>query len=166
MHKYKILFFSVLLFLTACGIGTPKGIIDPDKMVSLLTEVHIVDGILYNGAQTPDSLYKYGMGRYLALFKKFKTDSAQFRKSYRYYTTNPEELLEIYQAVEFNLKQKSDSLNKLQQQQVLKDAKRRSDSLARLPKPAPGQQPQSNQTKRNYLPAKRPVKNAVPPNKY
>jgi len=67
MRKYNSLFFSVLIFLVACGGDKiPKEIIGGDKMVQLLTEVHIIDGSMYNVMQVPDSLYKYGSGKYLA----------------------------------------------------------------------------------------------------
>jgi hypothetical protein len=86
-------------------------------MISLLTEVHIVDGSMYSLSQNPDSLYKYGLNRYLSVFKKYHTDSAQFKKSLKYYTTQPDELEAMYDQVLANLKQKTDSLNKLQQKQ-------------------------------------------------
>jgi hypothetical protein len=124
MRKYNSLFFSVLLFLVSCkGNSAPPGVIKEEQMVSLLTELHIVDGSIYNMSQAPDSLYKYGMGRYLALFKKFHTDSGQFRKSFKYYTANPEELSVIYEKVYANIQQKSDSLNKLSRQQMHDDHK-------------------------------------------
>ncbi|HEY5326215.1 MAG TPA: DUF4296 domain-containing protein, partial [Mucilaginibacter sp.] len=71
----------------------------------------------YSLPQSPDSLYKYGLNRYLSVFKKYHTDSAQFKKSLKYYTTQPDELEAMYDQVLANLKQKTDSLNKLQQKQ-------------------------------------------------
>ena len=116
MLKYIILFFSVTFVLSACkGNKTNDGIIKHDQMVSLLTEVHIIDGGIYTIPQNPDSLYKYGTGRYIALFKKHHTDTAQFSKSLKYYTTQPVELQAIYEQVIKNLTKKSDSLIKIQQ---------------------------------------------------
>jgi len=115
MHKYITLFFSVTFFLSACkGDKTPDGILDHDQMITLLTQVHIVDGSLYSVTQNPDSLYKYGKDRYLSLFKTYHTDSVQFRKSLKYYTTQPVELSAMYDQVLANLKQKTDSLTKPQ----------------------------------------------------
>jgi uncharacterized protein DUF4296 len=140
MQKYKSLFFSLILFLCACGgISVPSGIIEPDRMVALLTEVHIADGSMYNTVQVPDSLYKYGTEKYLLIFKNFGTDSLQFKKSMKYYSNRPEVLVKIYDQVTTNLKQKSDSLNKITQQQVQRDIKRREDSLKKLPKQPPVQ---------------------------
>jgi hypothetical protein len=118
MHKYIILFFSVSFLLSACnGNKTPGAIIKHDQMISLLTEVHIIDGGIYTITQNPDSLYKYGTGRYMALFKKHHTDTAQFSKSLKYYTTQPLELQAMYEQVIKNLAKKADSLNKIQQKQ-------------------------------------------------
>lgn len=120
MHKYIALFFLVTGFLSACKGGkSTREVISRDQMVNLLTEVHIVDGGIISIAQNPDSLYKYGTDRYLALFKKFHTDSAQFKASLKYYTTQPVELQAMYDKVLANLKQKTDSLNKLQQKNAL-----------------------------------------------
>jgi hypothetical protein len=113
MQKYIILFFSVTLILCACTAGKPNGIIKQDKMVSLLTDLHIIDGSAYNaGLQAPDSLYKYRIGKYLALFKKYNVDSAQFSRSLKYYTGNPAQLVKMYTLILARLKQKTDSVNK------------------------------------------------------
>ena len=172
MHKYKSLFFSLFLFLYACSGDTiPDNIIKPDAMTALLTEVHLADGSMYNIMQLPDSLYKYGTGKYMKIFKNFHTDSVQFKNSMHYYTSRPDLLLTIFQNVTVNLKQKSDSLNKLNQQQIAKDNKRKADSLKKLPKTppvpvTPVQAPPVNPpgkhfVNKRYLPKLHP-KNVVP----
>lgn len=134
MRKYKSLFFSVLIFLTACsGDKIPKDIIEPEQMVPLLIEVHITDGGMYNVAPVPDSLYKYGVARYEGVFKKFHTDSITFKKSFKYYTVHPEYLAAIYEHITVILKQKMDSLTKLDQARIQRDTKRRADSIKRIP---------------------------------
>ena len=118
MRKYITLFFSVTFLLAACkGVKAPGEIINHNRMICLLTEVHIIDAGLVSVTPSPDSLYKYGAERFLTLFKKYHTDSVQFKKSLKYYTTQPVELQAIYDQVLVNLKQKTDSLNKLQQKQ-------------------------------------------------
>jgi hypothetical protein len=114
MHKYITLFFSVSLFLFSCkGDKAPDGIIKHDPMINLLTEVHMVDGREYGVFQSQDSLNKYGTSRYDALFKRHHTDSVQFKKSLKYYATQPTELQKMYEQILTNLKQKTDSLNKV-----------------------------------------------------
>ena len=137
MHKYNKLFFSVLIFLIACKGGkAPGDIINQERMTSLLTEIHIADGSMYNTIQTPDTLYKYGTAKYLALFKKYHTDSTEFKKSFKFYSARPDLLATMYEQITTNLKQKSDSINKINQQQMQKDFKKRNDSLNNLPKKA------------------------------
>ena len=115
MLKYITFFFSVSALMLSCSDNkVPEGVIDRARMTNLLTQVHLVDGGLYNIAQNPDSLYKYGTGRYLALFKKFNTNPQQFKNSLKYYAAQPVDLLAIYDQVLLNLKQKSDSLLKTQ----------------------------------------------------
>jgi hypothetical protein len=163
MHKYNSLFFSVLLFLAACkGTKTPQGIIKEERMAALLTEVHIIDGTMYTVMQMPDTLYKYGTGKYLAIFKKFHTDSVQFKNSFKYYSIHPEMMETIYEEVVINLKQKTDSLNKLNQKQIAKDSKRIADSLKKLPKKSPEQPAINAPNVRPKSPIKAPEKNAIP----
>jgi len=118
MYKYLTLFFSVTLFLCGCkSDSVPSKFIQPKQMTGLLVQVHLIDGSLYNGLQGGDSLYKYGMGKYLDAFRKFNTDSAQFRKSMEYYASEPDKLFKIYDLVEVRIKTMSDSVNLVQNKQ-------------------------------------------------
>ncbi len=128
MHKYIILFFSVTLFWCGCkSDSVPGKFIQPDAMTGLLVQIHLIDGSLYNGTQAPDSLYKYGMGKYLDAFRKFHTDSAQFRKSMNYYSGEPDKLTAIYDKVDKQIKALSDSLNAEQAKERTRQLKK--DSL-------------------------------------
>jgi hypothetical protein len=115
MRIYKYLFFLGLLVFTACTSEekVPNDVISEERMPALLADIHIVDGDLYNVSQTPDSLYKYSMGHYLAVFKKYHTDSVQFKKSYTWYTRNPVKLDKIYDEVLKILQAKTDSIAKI-----------------------------------------------------
>jgi hypothetical protein len=114
MRIYNNLFFLGLLFIAACSSNrVPDGIIPQNKMTGLLTEVHIIDGSLYTVSQAPDTLYKHGIARYLELFKRYDTDSLQFKKSMQYYTANPEKMETIYTDILATLTAKTDSLNKV-----------------------------------------------------
>jgi len=113
MRKYITLFFLGAFILSACKRKNDDRIIKHDQMISLLTDMLIVDGSMYNNvSQNPDTLYKYGTGRYLVLFKKHHVDSVQFRQSLKFYTRQPVELQAMYDKVLANIQQKTDSLNK------------------------------------------------------
>ncbi|MCQ6956583.1 DUF4296 domain-containing protein [Mucilaginibacter aquariorum] len=130
MQKYISLFFSVLLYLTACKSNdVPNGIIEEKEMISLLTDVHITDGAIYSLPQIPDSLYKYGRDKYVAVFKKHHTTDDQFQKSLKYYTTQPDRLQEMYNKIDVIIKAKIDSINQAQKKE--NDAKNKVDSAAR-----------------------------------
>jgi len=143
MRNYKILFFLPLLFLLSCKDKTAEGILNSEQMQALLVDVHIVDGALYEVSGEPDSLFKYGSGKYELIFKKHHTDSTQFKKSYLYYTNRPDELYKIYEkvvpAIKFKadsatkIKRKADSLENIKQQKINEaTAKRAADSVKRV----------------------------------
>ncbi|WP_262887372.1 DUF4296 domain-containing protein [Mucilaginibacter agri] len=128
MRIYINLFFLGLLFLTACKSNdVPAGIIPQKKMTGLLTEVHLVDGSLYQVSQNPDSLYRHGMARYLAVFKQYGVDSTQFRKSVEYYTANPEKMQVMYDQIMDVMTAKTDSMNKVRE----KYDKAKTDSITK-----------------------------------
>jgi len=113
MRKHIILFFSALLFLSACEQSDDsRGVIQQDKMVRLLTDVHIVDGTLASQPNM-DSLYTQGTGKYMYLFEQYHTDSAQFKKSVKYYAVHPDVLLKMYDEITKRIQAKADSLNKI-----------------------------------------------------
>jgi len=114
MHKYIILFFLVLTILCSCNSdNAPDGVLKKAAMINVLTEVHIVDGTLISISQAPDSLYKYGYQKYSAVFKKYGTDSAEFKRSFKYYSLKPAALTDMYTEVLKKIQVKSDSLTKL-----------------------------------------------------
>jgi len=114
MHKYIIFFFWLTIILASCGRGkSDQAIIERQQMVSLLTDMHIVDGGMYNMVSiNADTLYKYGTARYLALFKRHHVDSSAFRRSLKYYTGKPVEMEAMYDEILKHLADKIDSANK------------------------------------------------------
>jgi ElaB/YqjD/DUF883 family membrane-anchored ribosome-binding protein len=132
MRKYISLFFSAIVVLYACNDESAKGVIEEKQMISLLVDVHLVDGSMVMISSAQDTMYKYGTARYLAVFKKHHTDSAQFNKSYRYYTTKPELLYSMYDEVNKDLTKKTDSLNKVFQKQNENAAKQKPNTNAKI----------------------------------
>ena len=101
MRFYLVLFFCVSVFLCGCSDdkGIPDGVIKEHQMSLLLTDIHLVDGSLYNVAPIPDTLAKHGLGLYLAVFKLHHTDTTQFKESLKFYATRPDLLTDIYTGV-------------------------------------------------------------------
>lgn len=112
MHRNSV-FLVFILFLFSCkNDKLPEGIIGRKEMASLLVDVHLADGAVYMTA-IPDSINKYGMGLYKAVFNKHKVDSVTFRKSFQYYARNPIDMDKIYNVVMKELQHKQDSLTKI-----------------------------------------------------
>jgi|GEM_PF-290394 len=140
MQKYINLFFSLLMLCAACNSDSlPKGVIERNKMVRLLTQIHIADGTLFSTLQVPDSLYIHGIGQYKSVLKSFHTDTNQFKVSMKYYCNHPDVLAVMYDEITEIIRLKTDSVEKVSEAQMKIESKRRADSIAKLPKQ---QQPQ------------------------
>jgi len=115
MRFYIVLFFCLGCFFMSCSVSSdaPKPLLTMPQTAQVLTDIHIVNGSLYNVANQPDSILKHGMGLYLDVFKINHTDSATFRKSLQYYSLHPDVLVVIYEGVTRRLNKKLDSLKKI-----------------------------------------------------
>ena len=103
--KRLILVFLILIFFIACGKRTPKQrIIEQDKMVSVLTDIHLVDGYLTSFVQA-DTLKQKASNLYTAVYKHHKIDSLTYKRSLEYYSRDPKVLDTIYDQVGEKLEQ-------------------------------------------------------------
>jgi hypothetical protein len=99
--KRSILLFFILIFFSGCD-RVPEGILHRDDMISLLTDVHLVDA--YTGMLRQDSVSRVETYRlYNSVFNKYHTDSAGFRKNVEYYSKKPEDFFDMYKKVQENL---------------------------------------------------------------
>ncbi|MDB5121642.1 MAG: hypothetical protein JWN56_2860 [Sphingobacteriales bacterium] len=97
--KSLILVYFTLIFLTACTTNTSKqDIIEPDKMVEVLTDIHIVDGYISTFRQS-DTLKQRASSYYAAVYKHHHIDSLTYKNSLEYYSRNPKLLDTIYYKV-------------------------------------------------------------------
>lgn len=125
--------FIVISLLLSCTSATiykkPKDLIPHDQMVALLTDMYIA-----NAAQI--SYHKKGQKKinYLSLvYKKYNIDSARFKRSNEYYTSNIKEYKAIYQEVFNNIEKLEkkytklneirDSIKKLKRDSIKKNQK-------------------------------------------
>jgi len=89
------------VFLFSCSEkkpGIPSTVINPGKMVSILTDVHIAQAAV--SSYSPGDTLRYTVGDYMpAIFKNHGTTQQQFDSSLKYYSSNPALLDSIYKEV-------------------------------------------------------------------
>ena len=99
-------------------------------MVQALTDMHIIDG--YANTFPTDSAAKKTYALYQSVFKKYNTDSINFKRSIDYYTKKPDQLKQIYVQVTSNI----DNLQKAEEKRLedirKKEEKARQDSLKKV----------------------------------
>lgn len=122
----------LLIFFLACSDSTPKGVLARENMVNLLTDMHVVDG--YANTLPTDSLTRKTYPLYRSVFKKYNTDSINFRRSIDFYTRRPEELKQIYVSVTTKL----ENMQKAEQKRLddirKREEKARQDSIKKIEK--------------------------------
>jgi len=94
---------TMAVFFISCGghRNAPKDLISEDKLASILTEIHIADGLI--GEQTSLKDKKTKEKYYNSIFFKYKITRKQFDESMAYYTRNINVLNKIYFKVLENL---------------------------------------------------------------
>lgn len=85
-----------LFFLFACSPPLPKGILNKKKMVNVLVDYHLAQGMCDEPNENPDiARYKHIQ----AVFRKHRITEAEFDSSMIYYSGRAEELNHIYKDV-------------------------------------------------------------------
>ena len=119
MRVLKLL-FSGLLFLSACNQNDhPKNIIEEQKMVRILADLHVMDGYMTT-LMYSDSLKMSGKNYYTTIYQKHKITKSIFEQSLKYYSMQPVLLDSMYTQVENILKKKEEKLNKAQEEKLKK----------------------------------------------
>ena len=96
--KRLILGFFILIFVTACTRDqVPQGIIENGKMISVLTDIHLVESFVSSAAY--DTTTQPVANYYKVIYNKHHIDSVQLQKSLRYYSKKPELLDTMYYQV-------------------------------------------------------------------
>lgn len=115
--KRLILGFFLLIFVTSCQRGNvPEGIIEMGKMISVLTDVHVIDSYVSTAAYDTTTLP--AKEYYKVVYQKYKIDSLQLQKSLRYYSNKPELLDTMYYQVLRKLETMEQLENMNQQRQI------------------------------------------------
>jgi len=112
MKRY---FLIGLLFLTACSAKTtiPENVLPEDKMILILSEIHVAETEISSlNFKSIDSSYALQKAWEINIMKKFKTDTATYNRSYKFYLTHVEYMQDIYTAVADTLQKRNESIEK------------------------------------------------------
>ena len=101
MSKIIIKFLSLLTFfiITSCGETDNNSVINKEKMVSILIEMHLTEESVMELKLPEDTSEIFFSQREREIFKKYMVDEERYRKSYSYYFFRPVELESIYDKV-------------------------------------------------------------------
>ncbi|WP_299454280.1 DUF4296 domain-containing protein [uncultured Microscilla sp.] len=109
----NFIYTCIVVLIVACSNKKeiPKDIIPKEKMVNMLVDIHLEESkidasryLLRDSAQV--AYFKAQVG----IFKKYKTDSTHYYKSYDYYFENMNHMKDIYTEVAEKMKAMSDSV--------------------------------------------------------
>lgn len=97
--------------ILGCSNGnTPKGVLNQDQMVDVMTDLHLVDGyvstIIYN-----DTIKVNKQDLYKSVYRKHKITDSVYELSLKHYSMDPQLLDTLYVQVEKRLSLKEDKLN-------------------------------------------------------
>lgn len=98
LKKLSVLIGVFILMISCQQEKQPAGIIEKEKMVSVLIDINIVDAYL-NQVPQVDTMLMQAKSRYTYVFKKHGIDSVKFSKSLNYYSLRSAELDQMYQTV-------------------------------------------------------------------
>jgi hypothetical protein len=117
VQKYSTLLILLLFF--ACAPSNekdkmPDDIIPQEKMVNILSDMHIAEAMARNKIHLGDTNVQTVINYYGVIYKKNNISEANFKKSYEYYMHHPLLLDSVY----------SEIITKLSDQQVRLKAKK------------------------------------------
>jgi len=99
----------ILVFIASCYRNTPEPtrdmsiIIPPDSMVSLLTDIHLVEGMISSLKEGDSLLLSISSEAFNIVLSKHGLDRKTFEENVRYYSYHSEILDGIYEKVIINL---------------------------------------------------------------
>lgn len=105
MLAKSYLFLIVICIAWSCGrpdaVKIPEGTLSDSAMVSILTDLHLVEGAKVGnkimGDTIPANVY------FKKIYQKHGISEAQFERDFRFYTSNPKLMTKIYEEVIVNL---------------------------------------------------------------
>ena len=108
-------FVLIGLIIQSCSapvLVIPNDVLSQDKMVAVLTDVHLVESAITLKFSNKDTSKVQASAYYDFIYKSHKTTKEQFAKSYDFYISHPELLNKIYDEVLIELSKKQGELAK------------------------------------------------------
>jgi hypothetical protein len=125
-QKIKFCLFGLMVLMSCQGNKEPDNVIDQEKMVNVLVDMHIADAVL-GRVRNQDTMLMMASSKYYYIFKKYGIDSAKFTQSLKFYNYQPEKFTKMYTAV-------VDSLNA----KIPKDIPVKKKAVKKIKKPYTG----------------------------
>ncbi|MCF8275265.1 MAG: DUF4296 domain-containing protein [Flavobacteriales bacterium] len=117
MRKAVIFLFSISLFVVSCQENEPKKpayLIDEEKMVSMMVDMHIVETAANLKIYNPDSSGLQYDEAFGSIFATNNVSKADFDSSLYYYSTQTDRMDVIYDKVLENLSEQESEVNSAQ----------------------------------------------------
>jgi Domain of unknown function (DUF4296) len=99
LTKKIFLYLGIILMIIACSDEpkAPANVIDEKTMSKILADIHLIEAkasrLSFQAYDSTKVVYSE-MERRVML--KYKIDSARYKASYKFYVTNPETMIRIY----------------------------------------------------------------------
>jgi len=97
MRKFQIILTAILL--VACSNFTPNGILSERKIIPIIVDIHLAEGINSQRYSLKVTRDNYQEDLYLSILKKYKVDQKTFEASVFYYGKHPEKYKPVYDEV-------------------------------------------------------------------
>ncbi len=97
--KKNIFIVLLVALLISCVDETksiPATVLQPNKMVKVMTDIHLIEGELTLRRLTKDSSALLYLLYKKELFRKYAIDDSVYTRSFNYYNTHPELIDKIY----------------------------------------------------------------------
>ena len=122
--KFRIVMLVLLLgwMGSSCEkpvVEKPKDLVSKDKMIDMLTDIHISESMYQTRRYTSQDMRKITEADlYYSILKKYDVADSTFERSLIYYSSLPKEYERIYSRVLNKLNEMEQEINKQKQQPV------------------------------------------------
>ncbi len=117
MNKLLLILFSLIFSIVGCvnPPSIPDNVLPREKMAAILTEIHVQQSYVSRlNFSTSDSYQVAYQTIESGIFKQFKIDTTHYKRSFVFYSENPEYMAEIYKDVIKNIEGRMAANNKKQ----------------------------------------------------